>query len=105
MALRAGAGVAGPALRTAAVQPPTALGRRAGHEEAPVGTYGRRPARTGRVMLVDGIHDLAGMQGLGAVEPSPAEPAFAPRGLAPAPPPLASVHRAPLGPPRRASPP
>src|SRR5260370_22968331 len=76
MALRVGAGVAGPAHRTAPVQPLTALGRRAGHEEAPVGTYGRRPARTGRVMLVDGIHDLGGMQGLGAVAHSPAEPAF-----------------------------
>src|SRR5260370_9782941 len=27
-------------------------------------------------MLVDGIHDLGGMQGLGAVAHSPAEPAF-----------------------------
>ena len=27
-------------------------------------------------MLVDGIHDLGGMQGLGAVDHSPAEPVF-----------------------------
>ncbi len=33
-------------------------------------------ARTGRVVLVDGIHDLGGMQGFGAVAHSPAEPAF-----------------------------
>ncbi len=32
--------------------------------------------RTGRVVLVDGIHDLGGMQGFGAVAHSPAEPAF-----------------------------
>ena len=31
---------------------------------------------TGRVLLVDGIHDLGGMQGLGPVVHSPAEPAF-----------------------------
>jgi nitrile hydratase subunit beta len=30
----------------------------------------------GRVLLVDGIHDLGGMQGLGPVAHSPAEPAF-----------------------------
>src|SRR6266704_450296 len=33
-------------------------------------------ARTGRVLLVDGIHDLGGMHGFGAVVHSPAEPAF-----------------------------
>jgi nitrile hydratase beta subunit len=32
--------------------------------------------RTGNVFLVDGIHDLGGMQGFGAVAHSPAEPAF-----------------------------
>ena len=30
----------------------------------------------GRVLLVDGIHDLGGMQGFGAVGHSPAEPVF-----------------------------
>jgi nitrile hydratase len=33
-------------------------------------------AWTGNVWLVDGIHDLGGMQGFGAVGHSPAEPAF-----------------------------
>jgi Nitrile hydratase beta subunit, N-terminal len=33
-------------------------------------------ARTSKVVLVDGIHDLGGMQGFGAVGHSPAEPAF-----------------------------
>jgi nitrile hydratase subunit beta len=33
-------------------------------------------ARTGSVLLVDGIHDLGGMQGFGPVAHSPAEPAF-----------------------------
>ena len=33
-------------------------------------------ARTSRVLLVDGIHDLGGMQGFGEVGYSPAEPAF-----------------------------
>ncbi len=32
--------------------------------------------RAGSVVLVDGIHDLGGMQGFGAVVHSPAEPAF-----------------------------
>ena len=32
--------------------------------------------RAGSVLLVDGIHDLGGMQGFGAVVHSPAEPAF-----------------------------
>ncbi len=32
--------------------------------------------RTGSVLLVDGIHDLGGMQGFGSVVHSPAEPAF-----------------------------
>jgi nitrile hydratase beta subunit len=32
--------------------------------------------RIGRVFRVDGIHDLGGMQGFGAVDHSPAEPAF-----------------------------
>jgi nitrile hydratase beta subunit len=32
--------------------------------------------QTGRVWLVDGIHDLGGMQGLGPVVHSPAEPVF-----------------------------
>lgn len=37
----------------------------------------RGPAvRTGRVVPVDGIHDLGGVQGFGAVAHSPAEPAF-----------------------------
>src|SRR5260370_11284979 len=36
-------------------------------------------AWTGRVVLVDGIHDLGGMQGFGSVAHSPAEPAFADR--------------------------
>ena len=37
----------------------------------------RRPAAPmGRVLLVDGIHDLGGMQGLGPVVHSPAEPVF-----------------------------
>ena len=34
---------------------------------------------SGRVLLVDGIHDLGGMQGFGPVVHSPAEPAFADR--------------------------
>ena len=39
-----------------------------------------RPAAwTGKVLLVDGIHDLGGMQGLGPVAHSAAEPAFAHR--------------------------
>src|SRR5260370_28713936 len=97
MALGVGAGGAGRAHGTAAVQPPTALGRRAGHGEAPVGTYGRRPARTGRVMLVDGIHDLGGMQGLGAVAHSPAEPAFEHRWQAVARALMAAVRRAGRG--------
>src|ERR1700730_3901801 len=37
---------------------------------------GLQTARTGRVWLVDGIHDLGGMQGLGPVVHSPAEPVF-----------------------------
>jgi len=38
-------------------------------------TYGG-PHSTGKVMPVDGIHDLGGMQGFGAVAHSAAEPAF-----------------------------
>jgi len=34
------------------------------------------PARLGRVFRVDGIHDLGGMQGFGAVAHAPAEPVF-----------------------------
>ena len=37
---------------------------------------GRRRKYDGRVVLVDGIHDLGGMQGFGPVAHSPAEPAF-----------------------------
>ena len=33
-------------------------------------------ARTGRVLLVDGIHDLGGRHGFGSVADSLAEPAF-----------------------------
>jgi nitrile hydratase subunit beta len=33
-------------------------------------------AWTGKVLLVDGIHDLGGMQGFGTVDHSPAEPVF-----------------------------
>src|SRR5260370_35887853 len=39
------------------------------------GIYGAA-ARTGKVLLVDGIHDLGGMQGFGAVGYSPAGPVF-----------------------------
>ncbi len=39
-------------------------------------SLGLRPVRTGRVWLVDGIHDLGGMQGVGPVVHSPAEPVF-----------------------------
>jgi len=35
-----------------------------------------RQHRAGNVLLVDGIHDLGGMQGFGPVDHSPAEPAF-----------------------------
>jgi hypothetical protein len=37
---------------------------------------GRTGNRTGKVFLVDGIHDLGGMQGFAAVSYSPAEPVF-----------------------------
>ena len=37
---------------------------------------GRTGNRTGKVFLVDGIHDLGGMQGFAEVSYSPAEPVF-----------------------------
>ena len=40
-----------------------------------IGAFGAA-AWTGKVWLVDGIHDLGGMQGFGAVDHSPAEPVF-----------------------------
>ena len=40
-----------------------------------IGAFGAA-VRRGKVWLVDGIHDLGGMQGLGAVDHSPAEPVF-----------------------------
>jgi nitrile hydratase beta subunit len=42
----------------------------------PCGRGGWVAARTDRVLLVDGIHDLGGMQGFGPVVHSPAEPVF-----------------------------
>ena len=42
---------------------------------AQIGAFGAA-ARRGKVLLVDGIHDLGGMQGLGAVDHSQAEPVF-----------------------------
>ncbi len=58
------------------------VARRLGHSAAPVGVlshsaaYAAGDCTKGRVLLVDGIHDLGGMQGLGAVDHSAAEPAF-----------------------------
>ena len=42
---------------------------------AQIGAFGAA-ARRGQVLLVDGLHDLGGMQGLGAVDHSRAEPVF-----------------------------
>ena len=42
----------------------------------PRSSLGPETVRTSRVLLVDGIHDLGGMQGLGPVAHSPAEPVF-----------------------------
>jgi hypothetical protein len=39
------------------------------------GSFGAA-VRPGNVLLVDGIHDLGGMQGFGTVAHSPAEPGF-----------------------------
>jgi hypothetical protein len=41
-----------------------------------MGAFGGAAAQRRKVLLVDGIHDLGGMQGLGAVDHSPAEPVF-----------------------------